>query len=121
MKHHLNIQPFDFDYDFLHDIRWNSKSLYKIERVSVLPRKTLPPCLLLSPKSLLAKLFMRKGKMVYLDDLLKELEKYVTNDPKIVFLVILPHYVLGFGESLVGLTPKPNLSIVSTYGMRARI
>ena len=120
MKYHLNIQPFDFDYDFLEDIRWNSKSLYKIKTVSVLPRKILPPYLLLSPKSLLAKFFMRKRKMIYLDDLLKELEKYLTNDPEIMFLAILPHYVLGFGESLVGLTPKLNLSIVSTYGIKRR-
>ena len=120
MQYHLVIQPFSRDYDFIEDICRNSKSLYKIKRVEILPRKMLPEYLLLSPKSLLAKLLMRKRKMIYLDDLLGELKKHFTYDSKEIILAILPHYVLGFGDDLAGLTLEPNLSIVSTHGIDER-
>lgn len=120
MQYHLIIQPFDYDYDFLEDIRRDSRSLYKIKTVEILPRKTLPEYLLLSPKSLLAKFIMRKRKMIYLNDLLGELKKRFTHDSKKTILVILPHFILGFGDDLAGLTLKPNLSIVSTYGINEK-
>jgi len=120
MHHNLIVQPFDCDYDFIEDICENSELLYKIRKCEILPRKMLPEYLLLSPKSLLAKFLMRKRKMVYLDDLLGELKKHFVYDSKKIILVILPHYVLGFGDGLAGLTPEPNLSIVSTYGINER-
>lgn len=120
MQHDLIIQPLDCDYDFLEDIGRNSKSLYKIKKVEILPTKILPEHLLITPKSLLAKAIMRKRKMVYLDGLLRELKKHFTYDSKKIILAILPHYVIGFGDGLVGLTPEPNLSIVSTYGIDKR-
>ena len=58
--------------------------------------------------------------MVYLDDLQGELKKHFTYDSKKIILAILPHYVLGFGDDLAGLTLEPNLSIVSTYGVDER-
>jgi len=106
MHYNLIIQPFDCDYGFIEDICKNSELLYKIRKCEILPRKMLPEYLLLSPKSFLAKFFMRKRKMVYLDDLLGELKKHFTYDSKKIILVILPHYVLGFGDGLVGLTPS---------------
>ncbi len=120
MRFHLIIQPFYHDYDFIEDICKNSKSLYKIMKVETLPKIMLPKHLLLSPKSPLAKFFMRKRKMIYLDDLLGELKKHFTYDSKKTILAILPHYILGFGDDLAGLTPEPNLSIVSTYGINER-
>lgn len=121
MHYNLIIQPFDCDYGFIEDICKNSELLYKIRKCEArAPRKMLPEYLLLSPKSFLAKFFMRKRKMVYLDDLLGELKKNFTYDSKKIILVILPHYVLGFGDGLAGLTPEPNLSIVSTYGINER-
>ena len=120
MHHNLIVQPFDCDYDFIEDICENSELLYKIRKCEILPRKMLPEYLLLSPKSLLAKFLMRKRKMVYLDDLLGELKKHFVYDSTKIILVILPHYVLGFGDGLAGLTPEPNLSIVSTYGINER-
>jgi hypothetical protein len=120
MQYHLIIQPFDCDYDFLEDICRNSKSLYKIKMVEILSRKMLPEYLLLSPKSLLAKFFMRKRRMIYLNDLLEELKKHFPCDSKKMILAILPHFILGFGGDLAGLTLEPNLSIVSTYGINER-
>ena len=120
MQYNLIIQPFYRDYDFIEDICRNSKSLYKIVKVEILPKIMLPKDLLLSPKSHLAKFFMRKRKMIYLDDLVGELKKHFTYDSKKIILSILPHYILGFGDDLVGLTPEPNLSIVSTYGVNER-
>ncbi len=120
MQYHLIIQPFDCDYDFLEDICRNSKLLFKIKKVEILPRKTFPEYLLLSPKSLLAKFFMRKRKMIYLNDLLGELKKHFTYDSKKMILAILPHFILGFGSDIAGLTLEPNLSIVSTYGINER-
>ncbi|HDN05370.1 MAG TPA: hypothetical protein ENF90_00060 [Candidatus Bathyarchaeota archaeon] len=61
---------------------------------------------------------MKRKRMIYLDDLLNELKKHFTYNSKEIILVILPHYILGFGEDLMGLTPERNLSIVSTYGMK---
>lgn len=120
MQYHLSIQPFDYDYDFLEDICRYSKSLYKMKTVEILPRKTLPEYLLLKPKSLLAKFLMRKRKMIYLNDLQEELKRHSTYNSKKMILVILPHFILGFGDYLTGLTLKPNLSIVSTYSINER-
>ena len=117
MHYNLIIQPFGCDYDFIEDICKNSESLYKILKCEISPKKMLPEYLLLSPKGLLAKFFMRKRKMVYLGDLVEEVKRHFPGDSKKIILVILPHYVLGFGDGLTGLTPKPNLSIVSTYGI----
>lgn len=58
--------------------------------------------------------------MLYLDDLLGELKKHFTYNSEKMILAILPHYILGFGDELVGLTLEPNLSIVSTYGMNKK-
>ena len=117
-RHRLIVQPFDCHFDFLEEICRNSKRLYGIEKCEILPGKRLPERLLLSPKSLLAKFLMKRKRMIYLDDLLNELKKHFTYNSKEIILVILPHYILGFGEDLMGLTPERNLSIVSTYGMK---
>jgi len=85
-----------------------------------MPRKTLPEYLLLSPKSLLGKFLMQKRKMIYLNDLQKELKKHFAYNSKKMILAILPHYILGFGDYLIGLTLKPNLSIVSTYSINQK-
>jgi predicted Zn-dependent protease len=63
---------------------------------------------------------MKERKMVYLNDLLNELKKNFHISPKTILLAILPHYVLGLGESLVGLTAESNISIVSTYSINKR-
>jgi len=120
MRHHLMIQPFYHDDDFIEDMCRTPKSLYEIMKAEVLPKIMLPKYLLLSPKSPLAKFFMRKRKMIYLDDLLGELKKHFSYDSKKIILAILPHYILGFGDDLAGLTPEPSLSIVSTYGINER-
>jgi len=120
MQYHLIIQLFDCDYDFVADIMVYSESLYKTKTAEILPRRNLPEYLLLSPKSLLAKFFMKERKMVYLDDLQRHLKKHFAYDSKRVILVILPHFILGFGDELAGLTLKLNLSIVSTYGIHKR-
>ncbi|MEM2105475.1 MAG: hypothetical protein QXV21_03280 [Candidatus Bathyarchaeia archaeon] len=109
------IQPFDFSYNFLEDLSANAKSIYKIGAVEIATNKTLPEHILLKPKSFLAKFFMKGRKMVYLNDLVDELKRLFCVHPRTILLAILPHYVLGFGESLVGLTPEPCISIVSTY------
>lgn len=120
MQHHLIIQPLDRNYDFLEDIHRYSQSLYKIERTEICPTKILPEYLLLSPKSLLEKLIMGKRKKIYFEDLLGEVKKHFSYDSKKILLAILPHYVLGFGDDLTGLSLEPNLSIVSTYGLNER-
>ncbi|MEM3694812.1 MAG: hypothetical protein QXJ11_02490 [Candidatus Bathyarchaeia archaeon] len=113
----LIIQTFDFSYGFLEDISTNAKSIYKIEIVEIPANRTLPEQILLKPKSLLAKFFMKGRKMVYINDLLDELKRLFCVHPGTILLAILPHYVLGLGESLVGLTPEPRISIVSTYSI----
>jgi len=120
MHYDLIIRPFDRDYSFIEDICKNSESLYKIAKCEILPMKMLPESLLLSPKSLLAKLLMKKRKMVYLSDLLGELKRHFTYNSKKIVLIILPHYILGFGDGLAGLTPESNFSIVSTYSIDER-
>jgi hypothetical protein len=113
----LVIQPFDFSYGFLDDIGARSKSLYKIGIVEVAAKKTLPESILLKPKSLLAKFFMKGRKVICLNDLLDELKEHFHAHPGTIFLAILPHYVLGLGEGMLGLTPERNISIVSTYNI----
>jgi len=58
--------------------------------------------------------------MIYLNDFLRELRKHFSYDSKRIVLSVLPHYILGFGDDLAGLTPEPNLSIVSTFGIKDR-
>lgn len=120
MEYNLIIQPFDCDYRFLEDISVKSKSLYKIKFVEVATRKTLPEHVFLKPKSLLAKFFMKERKMVYLNDLMEELKQHFRARPRTIFLAILPHYVLGLGESFLGLTSERSISIVSTYGINKK-
>lgn len=120
MKYNLIIQPFDVSYGFLEDVSVNSKAIYKIRTVKIAQEKTLPEHIFLKPKSLLAKFFMKERKMVYLNDLLNELKKHFHIHPETILLVILPHYVLGLGESLVGLTAESNISIVSTYSINKK-
>lgn len=116
----LIIQPFDFSYGFLEDISANAKAIYKIETVEIAASRTLPERILLKPRSLLAKLFMKGRRMVYLNDLLDELKRLFYVHPGTILLAILPHYVLGLGESLVGLTPEQNISVVSTYSINKK-
>ncbi|MEM3785172.1 MAG: hypothetical protein QW667_05450 [Candidatus Bathyarchaeia archaeon] len=117
MKSHLILQPFDHDYDFLEEISVNSTLLFKIRKVEILPRKNFPETLLLSPRSLLAKFLMKKKKMVYLDDLMKELRGQFSYNLEKMVLAIIPHFILGFGENFIGLTLEHGISIVSTYGL----
>ncbi|MGQ9641432.1 MAG: hypothetical protein ACUVUF_04815 [Candidatus Bathycorpusculaceae bacterium] len=121
MKHNLIIQSFDVSYGFLEDVSVNSKAIYKIRTVEIAQKKVLPEHIFLKPKSLLAKFFMKERKMVYLNDLLNELKKNFYPSPKTILLAILPHYVLGLGESLVGLTAaESSISIVSTYSINKK-
>ncbi|MEM3577314.1 MAG: hypothetical protein QXX51_02520 [Candidatus Bathyarchaeia archaeon] len=116
----LIIQPFDFCYGFLKDISVNAKSIYKIEVVEIAANRALPERILLKPRSLLAKFFMKGRKMVYLNDLVDELKRLFCIHPRTILLAILPHYVLGLGENLVGLSPEPSISIVSTYSINKK-
>jgi predicted Zn-dependent protease len=113
----LIIQPFDSSYDFLEDIIANAKSIYKIRVAEIVEERRLPEKILLKPKSMLAKFFMKDRRMVYLNDLMGELKRLFCTSPKTILLAILPHYILGLGEGFVGLTPEQNISIVSTYNI----
>jgi predicted Zn-dependent protease len=117
MEYRLVIQPIDVNYDFLEDISLNSKVVYEIQIIEIASTIALPEQIFLKPKSVLAKFFMKGRKMVYLNDLLCELKRRFNIRPQTIFLAILPHYVLGFGESLFGLTAESNIAIVSTYGI----
>jgi predicted Zn-dependent protease len=117
MKYNLAIQPFDASYGFLENISAESKNLYKVANIEIAPMKVLPDNILLKPKSLLAKFFMKERKMIYLEDLLDELKTHFSVNPGTIFLAILPHYVLGLGESFLGLTSEHKISIVSTYNI----
>lgn len=116
----LIIQPFDFNYSFIENIAAIAKAIYKISIVEIAAKRTLSERILLKPKSLLAKFFMKGGKIVYLNDLLDELKRVFCIHPRTVLLAILPHYVLGLGESFVGLTLEPGISIVSTYSFNEK-
>lgn len=118
--YNLLILPFDYEYDFLDELSHICRNIYRFVNVEVLNKGELPEHILLGPGSLFAKLIMRNRRMVYLDDLLVHLKKcYVAGDYTKI-LAILPHYVLGFGEGLLGYTPYKNLSIVSTYAIKGR-
>jgi len=122
MNYHLIVQPLDCNYNFLEDIGRNSIGIYesRIRSFEVLQRKTLPDHLVLRPKSFLAKLLMRGRRMIYLDELTEELKNYWMYDPRRLTLVFLPHFVIGFGHDLTGLSLEFNVSIVSTYGISER-
>jgi hypothetical protein len=71
----LIIQPFDSSYDFLEDIIANAKSIYKIRVAEIAEERRLPEKILLKPKSMLAKFFMKDRRMVHLNDLMGELKR----------------------------------------------
>lgn len=122
MNYHLIVQPLDCDYSFLEDIGRKSVGLYefRIGSFEVLQRRTLPDRLVMRPRSFLAKLLMRGRRMIYLDELTEELKNHWIYNPRKLMLFVLPHFVIGFGHDLAGLSLESNMSIISTYGISER-